>query len=96
MKVISYVSVDRTNGPVVVISNLSHDARKPTTWFPIRSNTNRAVQSRERARGLKFGIEEVEGLYYLKSKNRDPDQLHNYRKVDMRHCFHICILLVFS
>ena len=38
------------------ISNLSHDARKLSIWFPTRSDTNRAVQSRTRARGLKVVI----------------------------------------
>ena len=77
------------------ISSLSHDARKLSIWFPTRSDTNQAVQSRTRARGLKVGISEVEGLYYLKSKNNDPDQLSEYRKSDLPLCFHICILLVF-
>ena len=33
--------------------------------FPTRSVTNRAVQSLNMARGLKFRIQKVEGLYYL-------------------------------
>ena len=33
--------------------------------FPTRSDTNRAVQSQKMARGLKFRIKKVEGLYYL-------------------------------
>ena len=32
---------------------------------PTRSDTNRAVQPQRMARGLKFWIEEVEGLYCL-------------------------------
>ena len=30
-----------------------------------RSDTNRAVQSKKMARGLKFHIQEEEGLYYM-------------------------------
>ena len=41
---------------LVFISNLSHNKRKLSIWFPTRSDTNQAVQSRTRARGLKFGI----------------------------------------
>ena len=36
------------------------------SWeFLTRSETNRAVQPQKMARGLKFWVEEVEGLYYL-------------------------------
>ena len=35
---------------------LSHLVRKPTMWFPNRSDTNQAVQSKKQARSLKFGI----------------------------------------
>ena len=43
--------------------------------FPIRSNTNQAVQPQKIARGLKFQIVEVKGLYYLCSKNKASIQL---------------------
>ena len=49
---------------------------KPVFMFPIRSNTNRAVQPQKMAVCLKFRISEVEGLYYLCSKNNGADQLH--------------------
>ena len=52
------------------------------------------------ARGLKFRIYKVEGLYYLKfriynvegsyylcSENKGADQLHGYREADLRLCF---------
>ena len=42
--------------------------RKPTFWFPTWSDTNQAVQLQEMARGLKFRIKIVEGLYYLCSQ----------------------------
>ena len=48
------------------------------------------------ARGLKFRIWEVEGLYYLCSENKGPDQLCGYREADLRLCFRICEKLVFS
>ena len=48
------------------------------------------------ARGLKFRIQEVEGLYYLCSKNQGTDQLRGYCQADLRLCFHICKKTVFS
>ena len=48
------------------------------------------------ARGLKFGIFEVEGLYYLYSENKGADQLRGYREADLRLCFRICKKPVFS
>ena len=50
------------------------------------------------ARGLKFRIKVVEGLYYmyLCSENKDADQLRGYREADLRLCFPICRKPVFS
>ena len=70
--------------------------RKQTFWFPTRSHTDRAVQPQKMARGLKFGIKEVEGLYYPCSENKGADQLRGYREADLRLCFRICKMLVFS
>ena len=39
--------------------------RKPMFWFPTWSDTNQDVQLQKMARGLKFQIQKVEGLYYL-------------------------------
>ena len=61
--------------------------RKPTFWFPTWSDTNQAVQLQKMARGLKFRILKVVGLYYLCSENKGADQ---------RLCFRICTTLVFS
>ena len=36
-------------------------------------DTNQAVQPLKIARGLKFGINEVEGMYYLCSENKVAD-----------------------
>ena len=70
--------------------------RKPTIWFPTRSDTNQAVQLQKMARGLKFRIKKVEGLYDLYSENKGADQLRGYREADLRLCFRICKTLVFS
>ena len=43
---------------------MSRVMRKPTFWFPTRSNTNQAVQLQKMARGLRFWISKVEGVYY--------------------------------
>ena len=69
---------------------------KPTFSFPTWSNTNQAVQPQKMARGLKFRIWKVEGLYYLCSENKGADQLRGYREADLRLCFRICKTLVFS
>ena len=70
--------------------------RKPTIWFLTWSDTNQAVHLQKMARGLKFRIKKVEGLYYLCSENKDADQLRGYREADLRICFRICKMLVFS
>ena len=70
--------------------------RKPTFWFPTRSDTNRAVQLQKMARGLKFLIYKVEGSCYLCSENKAADHLRGYREADLRLCFRICEMLVFS
>ena len=49
--------------------------RKPTFWFPTWSDTNQAVKLQKMARGLKFRIKEVDGLYYPCSENKGADQL---------------------
>ena len=59
---------------------------KPSSGFPARSDTNRAVRSQKMARGLKFRIYEEEGLYYPCSGNKGAD---------LRLCFRICKKPVF-
>ena len=63
--------------------------------IPTRSDTNQAVQPQKTARGLKFWIKKVEGLYYPCSENKDADQLRGYREADLRLCFRICKKPVF-
>ena len=71
--------------------------RKPVlVGFTTRFHTNRAVQPQKMARGLKFRIQEVKGLYYLCSKNKGADQLCGYHEADLRLCFRICKKPVFS
>ena len=69
---------------------------KPTMWFPNRSNTNRAVEAQKTARSLKFWTKKEEELYFPCSENKDADQLRGYREADLRLCFRLCRLLVFS
>ena len=64
---------------------------KPTMWFPTRSDTNWSVPSQLEILDLK-----VEELYYPYSENKGADQLRGYREADLRLCFRICKLLVFS
>ena len=40
------------------------------------------------ARGLKFRIKEVEGLFYRCSENKGADKLRGYREADLCLCFH--------
>ena len=75
---------------------MSRVMRKPTFWYPTWSYTNQAVQLQKMARGLTFRIKEVEGLYYICSENKGADQLRGYREADLRLCFRICKMLVFS
>ena len=60
------------------------------------SDTNRAVQSLNMVRGLKFRIQKEEGLYYPCSENKGADQLRGYREADLRLCFRIYKNPVFS
>ena len=74
--------------------HMSHLVGKPT-WFPNRSDTNRAVQAQKRARSLKFRIIVEEELYYPSSENKGADQLRSYCESDLRLCFRLSRLLVF-
>ena len=75
---------------------MSRVMRKPTFWFQTWSDTNQAVQLQKMVRGLKFRIKKVEGLPYLCSENKGPDQVRGYREADLRLCFCIYKMLVFS
>ena len=69
---------------------------KPTIWVLTRSDTNRAVQTQKKVRSLKFRILEEDGLCYTCSENKGADQLRGYCEADLRLCFRIYRLLVFS
>ena len=75
---------------------MNDDAENLSSGFSTRSDTNLAVQLQKMARGLKFQIYGVEGLYYLCSENKGADQLHCNCAADLRLCFRICKNLVFS
>ena len=61
-----------------------------------RSDTNRAVQSLNMARDLKFRIKVEVVLYYPGSKNKGADKLRGHHEADLRLCFHISKNPVFS
>ena len=84
------------NFAYATIKHMSLVVRKPVLGFPTRSDTNRAVQLQKISRGIKYRIQEVEGLYYSCSENKGADQLRSYCKADLRLCFRICKKPVFS
>ena len=88
-----------TSSPAKVNSSGLYEPRCEKTrlrFFLTRSHTNLAAQPQNMARGLKFQIEEVEGLCYPCSENKVVDQLRSYREADLRLCFRICKKRVFS
>ena len=87
---------DINNKLTKVKHQMSRLVGKPTMWFPNRSDTNWAVQAQKMARDWKFWIQKVEELYYPCSENKGADQLRSYCEADLRLCFRICRLLVFS
>ena len=68
--------------------------KKPTMWFPNRSDTSQVVRSQKQARSLKFWILNVEALFYPIAKTKAL--ITCYREADLHLCFRICRLLVFS
>ena len=70
--------------------------RKTVFGVSTRSHSNQAVQPHKMARGLKFLIKKVEGLYYLCSENKGADQLPGNHEADQHLCFRICKKPVFS
>ena len=58
-----------------------------SSGFLTRFGTNRAAQSLNMARDLKFQIYEEEILNYSCSENKDPDQLCGLPEADLRLCF---------
>ena len=64
--------------------------------FPIRSDINGSVQSQKMIKSLKFRIYEEEKLYYPSGETKGADQLRSYCESDLRLCFRICKIPVFS
>ena len=69
--------------------------------FLTRSDTKRAVQPENMARGLKFRIKEEEVMYYKYSEIKGADQLRGYhaasfRAADLSLCFCKCKKQVIS
>ena len=54
-----------------------------SSGFPTRSETNQAVQPQKMAIGLKFRLQEVEGLNNLCSQKKGADQLCSYQAADL-------------
>ena len=68
--------------------------RKPIMGFLNRSNTNWSVPSQKMARSLKLGfIKYRVSLTICEAKTK---ALISFAVTDLRLCFHICRLLVFS
>ena len=88
-------ALQKPDGKNLIDLYMSLCVRKPTMWFPNRSDTNRPVQAQKRARSSKFRIYVEEELYYPSSENKGADQLRGYREADLRLCFRLCRLLVF-
>ena len=70
--------------------------RKRSFGFLTWSDTNQAGQLLNMARGLKFRIKNVEGLYYPCIENKGADQLRGNCEADLLLCFCMCKKLVFS
>ena len=80
-----------TDGPY-----MSSVMRKPVFGVFDQVQHKLAVQPQKMARGMKFCIKELEGLYILCSEKKGADQLCSYRATDMHLPFRICKKQVFS
>ena len=70
--------------------------RKPTIWVSEQVNTNQPIQSQKQGRNLKFRIKVEKRLYYPCRENKGADQLRSHCEADLRLCFRLCKLLIFS
>ena len=78
--------------PGAVQLKMGPGTRKPVFVVPTRSHKNRSVQIQMAiARGFKFRIWEVEGIYYpyicIYSEKEGADHLRGYRVAELRLCF---------
>ena len=58
-----------------------------SSGFPTRSDTNRSVQLKNVARGLKFYIEVGKRFHNPSCENKGTDQLRSNCEADLRLCF---------
>ena len=67
--------------------------KKPTFWFRPGGTQTRLYSYRRRLETLDLDSRDFNNLC---SVNKGADQLQCYREADLRLCFHICKMLVFS
>ena len=74
-----------------IISYMGHIKRKPVFGVSNQVQHKPSCSNHRRChrRGLKFQIEEVEGLYYLCSQNKGADKLCLYHAPELHLCFPI-------
>ena len=80
--------------PPLCFMHMSLLMRKPVFRVSDQVPHNQALQPHKMARGLKFRIKKVEGLYYLCSENKGANQLRSSASL-FSHIY-ICKKLVFS
>ena len=71
---------------------MSRDARKPV----FRATQTWTSTSQKMGRGLKFWIQEEQGLYSVCRENKGAVQLHGYCAADLRHFFFVYVKGSFS
>ena len=67
-----------------------------SSGFPTIFDTNRPVQLHKKDRSLKTRIYEEEESYYLCIEDKVTDELCSYCTADLRLCFHIDKIPIFS
>ena len=78
-------------------SDMNRIMRKSVFWVSDQVQHKLGYTTTEDGYRLEISyIKEVEGLYYLYSKNKGADQLHGYLASDLRLCFRICKKQIFS
>ena len=92
----SFLFSDRPAG----IGKMMDSGRKLYLSLVVRKSifgvSDQVVQPQKMARGLKFRIKVIEGLYYPCSENIVADQLRGYHEADLCLCFRKCKQPVFS
>ena len=66
---------------------MSHITKNLVFGVSNQSDNNQAIQPQKMAIGLKFPIQETEGLYNIYvAKNKGADQLQGYNAADLQLC----------